>query len=173
MSNIQITNLQPEHAAPLRDLQLICFPTTAPDELFHPVDLLDYAKTFPKGNFVALDGDRVVGLGAGGYYEVDFDHLDESMRAPMKAPISQWHDPEASWYYGTDISVHPDYRGHGIGSKLYAARKAVVQHDQKRGIIAGGFLPGFAKHKMSMTLLSGKGLSDKGQTERGGKKNPP
>ncbi|MEZ4635424.1 MAG: GNAT family N-acetyltransferase [Caldilineaceae bacterium] len=32
------------------------------------------------------------------------------------------HDPHGDYYYGADISVHPDFRGLGIGRLLYDAQ---------------------------------------------------
>ena len=37
--------------------------------------------------------------------------------------------------------------GGGIGSGLYAARKGTVQRLNRRGIVAGGLIPGFADFK--------------------------
>jgi GNAT superfamily N-acetyltransferase len=61
------------------------------------------------------------------------------------------HDPEGDWYYGIDIAVDEDYRGRGIAKKLYQLRKQVVIDHNKRGIIAGGVIPGYADHKHTMT----------------------
>ncbi|MEM7798695.1 MAG: GNAT family N-acetyltransferase, partial [Chloroflexota bacterium] len=144
---IEIKNIETKHAQTLRELQLICFPSTDPDELFFEKDLIDYAEVFPEGNFVAVAGERVIGLGAGGFYTIDFDDLTHSMHIPMHNSIGKWHSVEGEYYYGTDISVHPEYRRYGIGTKLYQARKEIVKKYNKRGIIAGGFIPGFANHK--------------------------
>jgi ribosomal protein S18 acetylase RimI-like enzyme len=61
------------------------------------------------------------------------------------------HDPEGPWYYGTDIAVHPDYRGQGIARRLYELRKQLVVDLGRRGIVAGGVIPGYADHKDQMT----------------------
>ena len=47
--------------------------------------------------------------------------------------------------------MHPDYRGHGLGRRLYDARKGVVRRLGRRGIVAGGMLPGYAEHKGSLS----------------------
>jgi GNAT superfamily N-acetyltransferase len=46
--------------------------------------------------------------------------------------------------------VHPDYRRRGIGARLYEVRKDLVRRYNKRGIIAGGHMPGYADHKAHM-----------------------
>ena len=60
--------------------------------------------------------------------------------------------PTVTYHDGADISVHPDYRGQGIGKLIYAARKDVVRRYGKKGIVAGGLLPGYAEHKHEMTV---------------------
>ena len=62
------------------------------------------------------------------------------------------HDPNGDWYYGGDISVHPDYRGRGVGKMLYEARKKLVRERGLRGIVAGGVLPGYAAHKGELSV---------------------
>jgi GNAT superfamily N-acetyltransferase len=148
MTNVKIVPIHPKYGAQIRELQLICFPTVNPDELFFESEVVEMYESFPTGNFVAVDGEKVVGLGTGYYVNFDFEHPQHT----MVELFSKGHSPDADWYYGTDISVHPDWRGHGIGSKLYDARKGVVRQDNKRGIIAGGFIPNFANHKHEMSV---------------------
>jgi GNAT superfamily N-acetyltransferase len=62
------------------------------------------------------------------------------------------HDPDGEWYYGGDISVHPDYRGRGLGRRLYDARKDLVRRYWRRGIVAGGALPGYEHYKGELTV---------------------
>ena len=42
------------------------------------------------------------------------------------------HDSNGAFYYGADISVHPDFRRRGIGTRLYNCRKMVVRKFGKR-----------------------------------------
>ncbi|MEZ5342123.1 MAG: GNAT family N-acetyltransferase [Acidimicrobiales bacterium] len=44
---------------------------------------------------------------------------------------------DGDWYYGTDITVLPEYRGYGIGRHLYELRKDVARTFNRKGIIAG------------------------------------
>lgn len=145
---IRIVNIDPEHIAQLCELQLLCFPTIPPAELFNEENFNEICDTFPAGTFVALEGEKVVGLGSGIYTEFDLQHPHHR----MEEVLERGHDPNGSWYYGTDISTHPAWRGRGIGQQLYNARKAVVQRDNKRGIVAGGLIPGFAQHKDAMSV---------------------
>jgi GNAT superfamily N-acetyltransferase len=81
-----------------------------------------------------------------------FPHTDPEeliSEADMRAYARTF--PDGDWYYGTDIVVHPDYRRRGIGQKLYDLRKDLVRRRARRGIIAGGHIPGFADHKHRMS----------------------
>ena len=57
MPEIKIVNIQPRFAADLRQLQLTCFPSIPPEELFDVDYFLDMYASFPDGTFVALDGE--------------------------------------------------------------------------------------------------------------------
>ena len=150
MSEITYVNIRKEHAKQLRQLQLICFPTVPPEDLFLEEELTEMVDIFPDGVFVALDGDKVVGLGAGHFTDFDFGDHNHTMMDMIEAG----HDPDGDYYYGTDISVHPDYRRRGIGGRLYELRKEVVRKFNRKGIVAGGFIPGFANYKADMDARS-------------------
>jgi GNAT superfamily N-acetyltransferase len=149
--DLRFTNLTPELAPGCAELELRSFPTADPDELLSLEDIEAYARTFPEGFFVCLDGDRVVGQGAGILLDFDFDDYQHTIVGITGEHQCGNHDPDGAWYYGTDIAVDPDYRRRGIGKALYDLRKGLVRSLSKRGIIAGGHLHGFAEHKGSMT----------------------
>jgi GNAT superfamily N-acetyltransferase len=160
--DIRIVNIRPEHAPALEQLQRDCFPTLGADELMTAEHFLSHVEVFPEGDFVALaaqapDGaelarERVVGLGSGFFTDFDFDDPGHTFQEIIAGGYYTNHDPSGDWYYGGDISVHPDYRGHGIGSMLYDARKDLVRRYGKRGIVAGGVLPGYAANKDAMSV---------------------
>jgi GNAT superfamily N-acetyltransferase len=151
VSELVYRNLTPDLAEQCRELELLAFPHAEPDDLIPLEGFRLYAKLFPEGFFVCMDGDRVVGQGAGIFLDFDFDHPQHSIAEITGLHQCGNHDPEGDWYYGTDVVVHPDYRRRGIGGKLYELRKDVVRRFGKRGIIAGGHIPGLAKHKHEMT----------------------
>ena len=148
---LRYTNLTTDLAAQCADLELTAFPHAEPDELLSVADITAYARTFPEGFFVVLDGDTVVGQAAGILLDFDFDHPQHTIAEITGQNQCGNHDPEGDWYYGTDIVVHPDHRRQGIGRHLYELRKDLVVRLGKRGIIAGGHMPGFAEHKHLMT----------------------
>ncbi len=142
MSAITYRQLRPEWAPQLAAIELAAFPNVEPADLYDEAALRDVAERFPEGGFVAFDGDRPVGMGVGILVDFDFDHIDHTAEGIYDA-----HDPGGEWYYGTTIAVLPEYRGRGIGGELYRRRKDVVRQLNKRGIVAGGVLPGYAEHR--------------------------
>ena len=112
---------------------------------------LNHCRLFPQGNFVALHRDRVIGLGSGFLIDFDFEHAQHRFQEIIDGGFYRNHDPEGDWYYGGDISVHPEFRRRGVGSQLYEARKGIVKQLNRRGIVAGGLIPGFAAYKETMS----------------------
>ncbi|CAN5833459.1 GNAT family N-acetyltransferase [soil metagenome] len=149
---IRLVNLVESMAPALAAIELACFPKANPDDLFAEEDIRAYSRVFPEGYFVAMDGDTPVGMGAGIFLDFDFSNPQHTIAGITGEHQCGNHDPEGEWYYGTDITVLPAYRGRGIGGRLYAARKDLVRRYEKRGIIAGGSLPGFYDHKSVMTI---------------------
>jgi GNAT superfamily N-acetyltransferase len=148
---LRYTTLTTDLAAQCAELELIAFPHADPDELLSVEDITAYAETFPEGFFVVLDNDTVVGQAAGILLDFDFDHPQHTIVEITGEHQCGNHHASNDWYYGTDIVVHPRYRKQGIGRRLYELRKKLVVRLGKRGIIAGGYMPGFAGHKQTMT----------------------
>jgi len=151
MSELRYSNLLDEHATRCRRLELLSFPHANPDELISEEDFRAYARVFPEGFFVCLDGEEIVGQAGGIFLNFDFEHPQHTIVGITGENQCGNHDPEAAWYYGTDIVVHPEHRRRGIGKRLYELRKGVVRKYNKRGIIAGGHIPDFANHKHRMS----------------------
>jgi GNAT superfamily N-acetyltransferase len=147
-----VTTLQPAHFAGLEELQRLAYPTLGPQELMRVEHFASQYAVFPEGQIVVLDGDRVIGQGSGFFTDFDFVHPAHTFREICDGFYFHTHDPSGAWYYGADISVHPAYRGRGIGKLLYRARKELVQRRNKRGIVAGGVLPGYADHRGKLTV---------------------
>lgn len=151
-TQITIVNVRPEFAAGLAELQRICFPTLGAGELMREEHFLRHCEIFPEGEFVALAGDKIVGLGSGFFVDFDFDHPHHTFREMIADGWYTNHDPNGAWYYGADISVHPEYRGLGIGRMLYDARKELVIRTNRRGIVAGGVLPDYPRYRTQMSV---------------------
>jgi ribosomal protein S18 acetylase RimI-like enzyme len=155
---VEIVALEAWHAPYLERLQLACFPKLAPHELLREEHFLSHLRVFPEGDVVAVAsvaGElRVVGLGAGFFVDFDIDHPGHRFKDVIAGGYFTNHDPDGDWYYGADLSVHPEHRGRGIGRRLYDARKAICVRHGRRGIVAGGSLPGYAQHKQAMSAAT-------------------
>ncbi len=147
---LRIVNLTADLASQCAALELAAFPHANPEDLLNENDINVYSQVFPEGFFVVLDGDRVAGQGAGIFLDFDFGHPQHTIAEITGDHQCANHDPSGEWYYGTDMVVHPDYRRRGIGKRLYEVRKELVRRHNKRGIIAGGHMPGYANHKDEM-----------------------
>ncbi|HLF59751.1 MAG TPA: GNAT family N-acetyltransferase [Acidimicrobiia bacterium] len=152
MTEVSIVNLDAAMAPELERIELTCFPMANPDELLSEADIRAYAETFPEGYFVAMVDGRPVGMGAGIYLDFDFSNPQHTIAEITGEHQCGNHDPDGEWYYGTDITVLPEYRGRGIGRMLYEKRKGLVIRAGKRGIIAGGALPGYYEYKKTLPV---------------------
>jgi 4-aminobutyrate aminotransferase/(S)-3-amino-2-methylpropionate transaminase len=140
-----------EHASALEALQRICFPTLDDTERFKAAHYRKHVELFADGQFVALDGDRVVGTTTTLRLRFDFDHIDHSFADIIQGGWLTSHDPEGDWLYGADVGVDPAYRGRGIATALYAARQEVVWRLGLRGQVTAGMLRGYGAVKDRMT----------------------
>lgn len=152
MSTITITTIQPAYFAQLEQLQYTCYPTLATHELMQVAHFASQYRIFPEGQIVVLAGERVIGQGSGFFIDFDFAQPSHRFKEICDNFFFTRHDPKGAYYYGADISVHPAYRGQGIGKQIYAARQAVVRRFKRRGIVAGGLIPGYAAYKGRLSV---------------------
>ncbi len=151
MPALRYVNLESRWAETLEALELRCFPTANPDDLYNAEELRDLAEAFPEGNFVVVDGRTPIAMGLGVRVDFDIDRPQHQIKDIISAEYKAGHNPQGEWYYGTDISVDPAYRRQGIGRRLYDLRKQVCHDLDLRGIVAGGVIPGYADHKHTMS----------------------
>ena len=141
---------QPEHAQALARLQTVCFPTLADAQRFKAAHYLRHVELFPDGQFVALDGDRVVGATSTLRLHVDFEHVDHTFADIIQGGWLTSHEPAGDWLYGADLGVDPAYRGRGIATALYAARQETVWRLGLRGQVTAGMIAGYGAVKDRM-----------------------
>lgn len=149
--DIVVVTIEPAHFEALEQLQQACYPTLAAQELMRVEHFASQYRIFPQGQFVALDGDRVIGQGSGFFTDFDLNQANHSLREFTDYFHFGTHNPAGDYYYGADISVHPDSRGQGVGKLIYAARMGLVHASGRKGIIAGGMLPGYPAYAMQYT----------------------
>ena len=150
-SGVVIASTRPEHAAPLAALQEVCFPTLAPAQRFVAAHYRKHLELFPEGQFVALDGDRVVGGTSTCRLHFDFNHLGHTFDDVIQGGGLTSHEPDGDWLYGADISVHPDHRGWGLARGLYAARQDAVRRFGLKGQVTAGMMRGYGAVKDRMS----------------------
>lgn len=151
-AEIVVKTIAPEYFAQLEQLQRDCYPTLGAQELMRVEHFASQYRVFAEGQIVVLDGASVIGQGSGLFVDFDFDHYAHTFAGICDNFYFRNHQPDGAYYYGADISVHPAYRGRGIGKLIYRARKAVVQNNNRHGIVAGGMLPGFAHYKHDLAV---------------------
>jgi GNAT superfamily N-acetyltransferase len=150
-AQIAIATLAPAHFVALEELQRICYPTLGAQELMRVEHFASQYRIFAQGQFVALAGDRVIGQGSGFLTDFDLDQPDHTFRDFTDNFYFRTHNPQGDYYYGADISVHPEWRGRGVGKLIYRARMDLVRALGRKGIIAGGMLPGYVAHAARLT----------------------
>lgn len=147
MRDILITNTQAEYIQQLVELQIVCYPTLADTSRLKAPHFESHLRIFPEGQWVGLDGPRVIGMSAGFLCTFDFDQPHHTFDDMIGYGYFTRHDPRGQHFYGADVSVHPAYRGRGISRRLYDARKDLVRQLGLQGIVAGAMIPGFAQYK--------------------------
>ena len=145
-----VLHTRPEHAAQLEELQRICFPTLDDTERFKAPHYLKHIDLFPDGQFVVIDGERVVGATTTLRLNFDFDHIDHTFADIIQGGWLTSHEPEGAWLYGADVGVDPDYRGRGLATALYAARQETVWRLGLKGQVTAGMIPGYGAVKERM-----------------------
>jgi GNAT superfamily N-acetyltransferase len=152
MSEITIANTRAEHIAALAEHQRICFPTLDPDAWLKVEHFRTHLRLFPEGQHVALDGERVIGESSTFRARGDQALVPHTFHDIIDHGFFTNHDPQGEWLYGADMSVHPDYRGRGLATRLYNARKELIRRLGMRGMVAGGQMPGYQHYRATMSV---------------------
>ena len=148
-AGIRIANAQAEHGAGVAACVRAAY-GVAPDETgewcITAGDLWQQLARFAEGQFVALQGEEVVGYAS-------------TMRVsrPPDLPPLKWieaigdmgiaaHEAAGAWLYGVEMTVRPEWQRRGVGAALYEARFALVRRLGLRGWYAGGMLIAYPQH---------------------------
>jgi GNAT superfamily N-acetyltransferase len=143
---------RPHHAEPLEELQRVVFPTLRDEERLKAPHYRKHIELFPEGQFVMLDGERVIGMTTTIRRHFDFEKIDHTFADIIAGGWCTTHQPDGPWLYGVDVGVHPDYRGRGIGKALYQARHELVHRLGLLGQVTVGMLTGFGDAKRQMAI---------------------
>jgi GNAT superfamily N-acetyltransferase len=146
-----LRNTIPGDAKKLEALQRAVFPTLSGEELLSERHYLRHIELFPEGQFVVLDGDRLIGMST----TMRTNHALEADHTFLEISDNLWlntHDPGGVWLYGMDMGVDPAYRGQGIARAIYRARQELCRTLGLKGQITVGMLNGYLPHQNSMTI---------------------
>lgn len=146
-----IQNSQPEHAKRLEALQRKVFPTLSNSEIMTAAHYLKHIQVFPEGQFVVLDGEKVIGMSTTMRYHLSYEphtFLDISDNLWIEGT----HEPNGDWLYGLDVGVDPDYRSQGIAREIYRARQEAARHFGLKGQITVGMMNGYGKVEDEFTV---------------------
>lgn len=116
--------------------------------------LASHLEVFPAGQFVAIERDTDVVLGMSASLIVLWDDYDitDSWRDFTDSGMFTNHDPvNGRTLYGAEIMVLPHRRRLGVGRKLYAARRALVEVLGLLRIRAGARLRGYHRYADRMS----------------------
>jgi GNAT superfamily N-acetyltransferase len=116
--------------------------------------LASHLRVFPEGQFVAVesDGERVVGMAASLIVFWDDYDMKASWRDFTDHGMFTNHDPiHGRTLYGAEVMVRPSMQGRGIGSKIYEARRQLVERLGLLRIRAGARLRGFHTYSHLMS----------------------
>ena len=131
--------------------QTAAYPQLADESMNDKRKLELQLEIFPDGQFLAECDGKVVGYCTSLIVQLDEDSPWYSYNEITGVGTFSTHDPSGDTLYGSDIAVHPKYRGKGIAGKLYVRRKSLLKRYNLRQMIAGGRIPGYAAFARSMT----------------------
>lgn len=150
-STVVVERTRPEHFAGIQELCLRVYPDSPP----WTEDLLaSHQAVFPEGQLVAIEtsSGRVVGTAASLIIKWDDYDITGSWREFTDAGRFTNHDPEhGRTLYGAEVMVDPTLQRGGIGTKLYAARRELVESLGLLRIRAGARLRGYGAYAEDMT----------------------
>ncbi|HZM00273.1 MAG TPA: GNAT family N-acetyltransferase [Planctomycetota bacterium] len=141
---IEVRNTRPEDFPAIVALCRRVYPESPS---WTEAQLASHLAVFPDGQFVALRDGRVVGMAASLIVAWDDYAMDTPWRDFTDHGLFTNHDPEhGRTLYAAEVMVDPACQGCGIGSRLYDARRALVERLGLRRIRAGARLRGYHAH---------------------------
>ena len=111
--------------------------------------LISHLAVFPEGQFVAIDPESnvVVGMAASLIVSWTDYAITDDWRDFTDGGFFTNHDPDnGKTLYAAEVMVDPEWRGQGVGRRLYDARSQLVQRLRLLRIRAGARLRGYHKH---------------------------
>jgi hypothetical protein len=142
---VVVRNTQPRDFDGIGALCLRTYPDTLP---WSAEQLSSHLRIFPEGQFVAVHGpeEKVVGMCASLIVDWEDYTLLESWEEFTADGMFTNHDPgRGRTLYGAEVIVDCTMQHHGIGDKLYEARRGLTEALKLLRIRAGGRLRGYCR----------------------------
>lgn len=150
MDEVRFAVMTPDLCGAVAELLEICFPNMPEEDQYSAEELCEQAEIFPEGTIIARADERVIGMGTGIFTDIDFNALPSSENDLLYTDGKSNHREEGDFYFGSDLAVHPDYRGRGIAREIYNRRKKLVTERGKKGFVAASVLQGYVDHKADL-----------------------
>jgi hypothetical protein len=129
----------------ITDLCRRTYPDTPP---WSSEQLSSHLRLFPEGQFVAVHGpdEKVVGMSASLIVDWEDYHMLDSWEQFTADGMFTNHNPKRGrTLYGAEVIVDCTLQHHGIGDKLYRARRNLTESHQLLRIRAGSRLRGYSR----------------------------
>jgi predicted amidohydrolase len=141
---LEIRHAEPGDIGGIVDLSRRVYPEEGP---YTRGQISGQINAFHHGTFVALYEGEVVG-----YAATIRVHEHRVMRPHgwdeiTGAGYSSQHVADGDWLYGVEVMVDPARRRLRIGKRLYLARERLCAELDLKGIVFGGRLPGYRRHR--------------------------
>ena len=140
---VLVRNTGPRDFPGITDLCRRIYPDTPP---WNAEQLSSHLRVFPEGQFVAVQGadETVVGMSASLIIDWEDYNLLENWDQFTADGMFSNHDPKhGRTLYGAEVIVDPALQHHGVGDKLYAARRQLTESHRLLRIRAGSRLRGY------------------------------
>lgn len=141
-------------AEALAAVQAACFPTLSPAERMRAEHYRAHLRVFTEGQHAVVEtaSGRPVASSTDFRTSVDFARYQHRYLDAVGGNWLTHHEADGDWLYGADIGVHPDFRGRGLSTLLYAVRHQLVRRLGLAGHLGGALPRGFARHRDAMAI---------------------
>ena len=140
---IVVRTATPEDIPSLYKCQSLAYGGMSKEELCSERLLNLQQSAFPEGILLAEADDVLVGYATCLIVQLDEDSPWYSYDEITGGGAFTAHNPSGDTLYGADIAVHPEYRGRGVATALYKARKKLLRRLNLKRMVAGGRIPGY------------------------------
>ena len=142
---------EPQDFESIIEMSKAVYPNSVP---WRAEQLASHLRVFPEGQFVAIDAMTTRWWEQRQVLIIRWDDYDftGNWRDYTDAGMFTNHDPEnGRTLYGAEVMVNPKRQSGGIGSKLYRARRELVERLGLLRIRAAARLRGYHRHAARMT----------------------